>query len=94
MVKRESQDQSASISTFSFTEAGKLQNIHFPEKAFSLSFYEPPLLLRGTVSQIVIYCSRVCQLEQHFPAFFQIKLKCSFFNCTLFEDEPQILHFT
>lgn len=29
-----------------------------------------------------------------FPCICQIKLKCSFLNCTLFEDEPQILHFT
>lgn len=55
------------------------------------------LLQRGTVSQIVIYCSGVCQLGQHPPAFLKknqttIFIFFSFLN--LFQEVHQILHST
>lgn len=55
----ESQYQTASVGTFFFREARKLQNI-----CFHFFFLWFSLLWRGTASQIVIYCSCVCQLEQ------------------------------
>lgn len=51
-------------------------------------------LFEGKSVTDLIYCSRIRQLEQHFLAFFKIKVECSFFYCTLFKDGPQILHFT
>lgn len=92
MVEHESQDQSASVGKFSFTEEGKLHNIHFTEKAFFFLF----MILSPFEGNSVTDCDL---LQLHLPTratfpCITIKLKCSFFNCTLCEDEPQILHFT
>lgn len=94
MVKPESENQSASVGKSSLAEAGKLHNICFPDKGFFFSLF-------GILSPFELNSVTDCDLLQlrlpnraTFPCIFQILLKHSIFNCTLFEDKPQILHFT
>lgn len=82
MLEHESQDQSASIGKFSFTEAGKLRKICFPGKADFLCFYDS-LSFSGEQCHRIWFITVVFANESNISLPFSNQTKMFFFKIAL-----------